>query len=76
MEKMQNLLSWIQEAGRTVGLNINKTKTEYMLIVDFVDTILPTPRLKVPLKKAEDFKYLGSWINWPDHDLDVYKAHV
>jgi len=73
---MQILLNRVQESERAVGLDINKTKTEYMLIGDFGETIPSLHLAEGPIERAEDFRYLGSWISEPDHDLDVRKAHA
>ena len=59
----------------TVGLRINRKKTEYMLVGDF----RADPGLTVIeglIAWTNDFKYLGSWVVSSKRDFEVQQAQV
>ena len=63
IEDAQCLLSLVIKIAKEVGLSINEDKTEYMAYntpSPRKDTILANEK---PLKKVNDFKYLGSWLD-------------
>jgi hypothetical protein len=61
--KAQKLLNSLEKAALKVGLRINQSKTEYILVCDWGDK---KPRdIKIStgsLKRVDDYKYLGSWL--------------
>ena len=63
IEDAQCLLSLVIKTDKEVGLSIIEDKTEYMSnnkLSPKNDTILANEK---PLKKVNDFKYLGSWVD-------------
>jgi len=62
ISKARALLPDLKAAATTVGLHVNVSKTEFMLVniedPDPVISSLGGP----PLKQVQDFKYLGSYI--------------
>ena len=57
----------VEVAEADVGLVINEKKTEYMSFNQTGNVL--RSRSNEELKKVEDFKYLGSWINTTERDL-------
>ena len=76
IEDAQCLLSLVIKTAKEVGLSINEGKTKYMSY----DT--PSPRNDMilanekPLKKVNDFKYLGSWVDNSEKDVKMRKAQA
>jgi exonuclease III len=74
--KAQALLHDLETAASTVGLHVNVSKTEYMLIniedPDPVISSLGGP----PLKQVHDFKYLGSYISDSKKDFQTRKGQA
>ena len=74
VEQAQELLTRVETECAKVGLRLNAKKTEVITY-----NILPDhPPLMTTggnaLKEANDFKYLGSWVNSSEQDLKVRKA--
>ena len=72
LEKAQSLLERVESAAKEVGLEINSTKTEFM-IYNLRDGGINTAD-RTMLKQVQDFKYLGSWIDQSGKDFNVRKA--
>ena len=71
----QALLTSVEQEALTVGLKINRKKTEYMLVGDFK----ADPGLSViegPIARTNDFKYLGSWVVSSKRDFEVRRAQA
>lgn len=69
IEKAQLLLLRVETAAELVGLHVNVTKTEYMMYnQDESDIVTLTGE---SLKCVDDFKYLGSWINSSEKDINT-----
>ena len=65
----------MEQEALTVGLKINRKKTEYMLVVDFK----ADPGLSViegPIARTNDFKYLGSWVVSSKRDFEVRRLKL
>ena len=76
IEDAQCLLSLVIKTAKEVGLSINEDKTEYMSYntpSPRNDTILSNVK---PLKKGNDFKYLGSWVDNSEKDMKGRKAQA
>ena len=74
-EDAQALLTSVEQEALTVGLKINRKKTEYMLVGDF----RADPGLAViegPIARTNDFKYLGSWVVSSKRDFEVRRAQA
>ena len=74
-EDAQALLASVEQEARTVGLKINRKKTEYMLVGDFK----ADPGLTViegPITRTNDFKYLGSWVVSSKKDFEIRRAQA
>ena len=70
----QKLLSSLEKVAATVGLRINASKTEYILVGEW--GLRRVKQIKVcagPLKRVEDYKYLGSWILNSKEDFQIRK---
>ena len=72
--KAQAMLSAIERVALRVGLKINRSKTEFMLVGRW-DATPPTITLASgPLRQVDDFKYLGSWLRDSMKDFKVREA--
>ena len=71
---MQKILTNVETAAQTVGLQMNIGKTKYMT----ANLMGPdTPILAnsgSPIEKRDNFLYLGSWIKNTENDIKVRKA--
>ena len=82
ISKAQRLLSSLEKVALTVGLKINRPKTEYLLVGDWGDRTKQRG-LKIkdgPISLVEDYKYLGSWLLSSRKDFTIrrdlaWKAH-
>ena len=74
LEKAQELLEQVESAGSQVGLQINSTKTEFMLYNIREGEICTADRTK--LKQVQNFQYLGSWVDQSKQDLNIRKANA
>ena len=74
IQKAQSLLHDLETAASSVGLHVNASKTEYML-VNIND---PLPNISslngASLKQVQDFKYLGSHIADSRKDFQIRKG--
>jgi hypothetical protein len=69
LAEAQILLGRLETAASEVGLFMNQKKTEYMC---FNQTGTPLKSMEdKDLKRVDDFKYLGSWINTTERDLKI-----
>ncbi|MCP4491873.1 MAG: reverse transcriptase family protein [Gammaproteobacteria bacterium] len=76
LEKAQSLLNELETAAATVGLHVNATKTEFMLInIDEPDPAITTLNGS-SLKEVQDFKYLGSYIADSKKDFNTRKGQA
>ena len=76
LEKAQSLLNELETAAATVGLHVNATKTEFMLInIDEPDPAITTMNGS-SLKEVQDFKYLGSYIADSKKDFNTRKGQA
>ena len=76
IEDAQYLLSLVIKTVKEVGLSINEDKTEYISYNTpnpRNDTILANEK---PLKKVNDFRYLGSWVDNSEKDTKTRKAEA
>ena len=74
IEDAQCLLSLVIKTAKEVRLSINWDKTEYMSYntpSPRNDTILANEK---PLKKVNDLKYLGSWVDNSEKDMKTRQA--
>ena len=69
IEQAELLLHQVESAAKLIGLDINETKTEYMIFSQDGGEIKPLGDHKI--KGVDDFVYLGSWINSCKKDVDV-----
>ena len=61
--KAQKLVNSLEKAALKVGLRINQSKTEYIFVGDWGDRKQRDIKIAAgPLKRVEDYKYLGSWL--------------
>jgi len=68
-EKAQLLLQRVESAAEIIGLHINEKKTEYVVYNQKESDIVSQNGNY--LKRVEDFKYLGSWINTSEKDIST-----
>ena len=70
----QKLLNSLEKVAATVGLRINASKTEYILVGEWNLKRVRQIRVRAgPLKRVEDYKYLGSWIFNSTEDFKIRK---
>jgi hypothetical protein len=72
-ENAQTMLNDIERVALKIGLKINRTKTEYILVGNW-DAPVSLTISSGPIKKVDDFKYLGSWLMDCGKDLKVREA--
>ena len=73
LEQAQDFLHCVQENAAKIGLHLNSDKTEFMTFNEVQDTILKTVNNE-NIKKIDNFKYLGAWIDDTANDVKVRKA--
>ena len=76
IEDAQCLLSLVIKTAKEVGLSINEDNTEYLSYNTpnpRNDTILANEK---PLKKVNDFKFLGCWVDNSEKDTKTGKAQA
>ena len=73
-EDAQSLLTLVVNAAKSVGLNINEDKTEYMTINIPNNTELQANGKT--LNRVDNFKYLGSWVENTSKDLKIRKGQA
>ena len=69
LEQAPLLLLRLEIAAETVGLHVNYKKTEYMLYTQPEDDLYTLAGNK--LKQVDNFKYLGSWIQSSEKDMEI-----
>ena len=69
----QNLLSQVERAADSVGLQINDSKTKFMAYNIKEDVTLVT-KTGSHLEQVKDFQYLGSWVDESEKDFKIRKA--
>ena len=72
-ENAQSMLSSIESAALQVGLKINYSKTEFLLVGRW-DTPVSITVSSKPINQVSDFKYLGSWLMDCTKDFNIRKA--
>ena len=73
LEQAQDFLHCVQENAAKIGLHLNSDKTEFMSFNQVQDTVLKTVNNE-NIKKVDNFKYLGAWIDDTANDVKVRKA--
>ena len=76
-ENLQILINNIESEALKVGLKINREKTEYIVLGSkWNDTELSSiiTVSSGPIKRVEDFKYLGSWLKSSAKDFEIRKS--
>ena len=70
----QKLVTRLEKAALKVGLKINQSKTEYILVGDWGNRKQKSIRIKSGLlNRVEDYKYLGSWLLNSTTDFNIRK---
>jgi hypothetical protein len=72
-ENAQTMLSSIERVALTVGLKVNVSKTEFMLVGKW-NTPITISLSTGQIKQVADFKYLGSWLLDSTKDFKVREA--
>ena len=80
-ENAQSVLDHFVKTAATVRLRLNITKTEYLQVGDWEGRSGSILVDGIPLKRVEDYKYLGSWIFSSEKDMRVrialaWKANI
>ena len=73
LEHAQDFLYHVEENAAKIGLHLNSDKTEFMSFNQVQDTVLKTVNNE-NIKKVDNFKYLGPWIDDTANDVKVRKA--
>ena len=73
LQQAQNLLSRVESAAATVGLQMNASKTKFMTYNIKGNAVLYTIDGK-HLDQVNDFQYLGSWVDESEKDFKIRKA--
>jgi len=72
--KAQKLLNSLEKTALKVGLRINQSKTEYILVGDWGVRKQRDVKISTgPLKRIDDYKYLGSWLLNSTTDFKIRK---
>ena len=64
----EKLLHHLEEAAANIGLSVNAKKTEF---ISYNEEGFMKTKNNIPLKKVDDFKYLGSYIASTDKDVKI-----
>ena len=76
IDKAQSLLHDLETAAALVGLHVNASKTEFMLVnIDDMDPTISSISGS-SLKYVQDFKYLGSYIADCKKDFNTRKGQA
>ena len=75
-EKAQRLLLSTEEWALSVGLCINKSKTECMNVGQTTNDQTTLQVREGDIKEVEDFKYLGSWVKSSSKDFYIRRAQA
>ena len=73
LEQAQDFLHRVQENPGKIGLHLNSNKTEFMNFNQAQDSVLKTVNNE-NIKKVDNFKCLGAWIDNIANDVKVRKA--
>ena len=74
MKDANTLLHQIEETADDIGLKINSDKTEYMrLNPNSYDGKMKRTNFNI-IKQVENFKYLGSYIESTENDIEIIIA--
>ena len=73
LEQAQDFLHRVQENAGKISLHLNSDKTEFMSFNQAQDSILKTVNNE-NIKKVDNFKCLGVWIDGNANDVKVRKA--
>ena len=73
LHQAQNLLSRVESAAESVGLQMNATKTKFMAYNISDNTTLST-KDGSHLEQVNDFQYLGSWVDESEKDFQIRQA--
>ena len=73
LEQAQDFLHCVQENAEKIGLHLNSDKTEFMSFNQVQDPVPKTVNNE-NIKKIDNFKYLGAWIDDTANDVKVRKA--
>ena len=74
VEQAQELLTRVEAECARVGLRLNAKKTEFIAYNLPAEYAALMTAEGTALRKVNDFKYLGSWVNSTERDLKVRKA--
>ena len=75
MENAQKLLLAVETWSLSVGLRINKKKTEYIRVGDFSNCQHPQLHVQAgEIKEVTDFRYLGCWVANTAKNFTVRRA--
>ena len=69
----QNLLSRVERAADSVGLQMNDSKTKFMAY-NIKDDVTLVTKTGSHLEQVKDFQYLGSWVDESEKDFKIHKA--
>ena len=73
LEQAQDFLRRVQENAAKIGLHLNSDKTEFMSFNQAQDSVLKTVHDE-NIKKVDNFKNLGAWIDDAANDVKARKA--
>ena len=73
LEQAQDFLHRVLENAAKIGLHLDSDKTEFMSFNQAQDSVLKTVNNQ-NIKKVDNFKYLGAWIEDTAIDVKVRKA--
>ena len=73
LEQAQYFLHRVQENAAKIALHLNSDKTEFTSFNQAQDSVLKTVNSE-NIKKVDNFKYLGAWIDDTANDVKVRKA--
>ena len=75
MEETQNMLRNIELEGIKIGHKWNAKKTE-MMPFNHGNVVDIKSKDKNKIKSVDNFKYPGGWINSPEKNFEIRKAHA
>ena len=73
LEQAQDFLHCVQENAAKIGLYLNSDKTEFMSFNQVQGTVLKTINNE-NIKKVDNFKYLGAWLDDTTNEMKVRKV--
>ena len=73
LEQAQDFLHRVQENAAKIGLHLNSDKTKFMSFNQAENSVLKTVNNE-NIKKVDNFKYLGAWIDDTVNDVKERKA--